>query len=58
MSAIGVRQAVLATAGEGMWNAGAFYAELDPFTLVLAQCRVAKVDQVSDLVVVGRFGVA
>ena len=31
-----VRQAVLATAGEGMWNAGAFYAELDPFTLVLA----------------------
>jgi transposase len=36
MSAIGVRQAVLATAGEGMWNAGAFYAELDPFTLVLA----------------------
>jgi hypothetical protein len=31
-----VRQAVLATAGEGMWNAGAFCAELDPFTLVLA----------------------
>jgi hypothetical protein len=31
-----VRQAVLGTAGEGMWNAGAFYAELDPFALALA----------------------
>jgi hypothetical protein len=31
-----VRQAVLATVGKGMWNAGAFYAELDPFTPALA----------------------